>query len=351
MLKNFQGLSALRAWFIAEKRPLPWREVNSPYAVWISEVMLQQTQVSVVIPYFLRWMKLFPCVESLARAPLEIVIKQWEGLGYYSRVRNLHKGACVLKEKWGGVIPSSPEELSQIPGLGPYTIGAIRAFAFHQKTAAVDGNVMRVLSRYYALEDPIDTSATQKKMRVLADECLPNHEPWVIAEALIELGALICKKQPQCSICPLRSSCQAYSKGLTEKLPIKKPRISITNLHRVVPILTEGQNYLIRRVPEGQVMGGLHEFPYFEVDDHRMEIAQVECLLREIFATKGTLIDTLPQIRHGFTRFDVRLYPYLFQVPYFSAPLGCFWASSAEIGTLSFSSGHRRILAALRLAS
>ena len=187
----------LLEWFEANKRVFPWREHPTPYRVWISEVMLQQTRAQVVVSYFDRWMKRFPNVEALAAAPIEEVIKIWEGLGYYSRARNLHKGAQEIVRKHGGRIPNTREALLELPGLGPYTAGAILSFGFHQRATAVDGNVLRVLSRFGWIAEDIGKIAARRKIEALAESLLDEKKPWVSAEALIELGATICLPQPR----------------------------------------------------------------------------------------------------------------------------------------------------------
>lgn len=183
--------SALHQWFREMNRPFPWRENPNPYRVWISEVMLQQTRASVVIPYFERWMELFPGPHVLARAPLEEVIKAWEGLGYYGRARHLHEGARQIVHQFNGLLPSKREQLEKIKGLGPYMVNAILSFAFHQRAAAVDGNVSRVLARHFMIEDDIARHATKKRIQAFADEVLDIKKPWITAEALIELGATL----------------------------------------------------------------------------------------------------------------------------------------------------------------
>src|ERR1700722_10190653 len=181
----FFDIDSLKDWFVREKRDLPWRENPSPYAVWISEVMLQQTQASVVIPYFERWMARFPTVAVLAEASQGEVIKMWEGLGYYSRVRHLHQAAKDLMYRYAGDLPRTREGLEGIKGIGPYTRGAILSFAFHQKAAAVDGNVLRVLARYFAIEEEIEKA--KKSITELTESILPEEEPWIVMEGLIEL--------------------------------------------------------------------------------------------------------------------------------------------------------------------
>jgi A/G-specific adenine glycosylase len=175
----------LRSWFLSQRRDLPWRENTTPYAVWVSEIMLQQTQVAVVIPYFQRWMDKFPTICSLAAASIEEVIKEWEGLGYYARARNLHAGAQYVVKNHAGELPETEAELRKIKGLGDYTIGAIRSFAFNHKAATVDGNVLRVLARYYGISDDISKMKSVKKFQGLAQSLLPEIEPWIISESLM----------------------------------------------------------------------------------------------------------------------------------------------------------------------
>jgi A/G-specific adenine glycosylase len=177
MVFKERTLQSFTQWFKVNKRSFPWRENTSPYEVWVSEVMLQQTQASVVISYYLAWMKEFPNIDSLAQAPLEQVLKVWEGLGYYSRARRLHEAAKIISQQHGGILPKDENTLKTIPGIGPYTLGAIRSFAFHQKAAAVDGNVMRVLSRFLCIEEDISSLKVQKKIREYMYDLLPKNTP------------------------------------------------------------------------------------------------------------------------------------------------------------------------------
>lgn len=333
-------LVPLYQWFQNEKRPLPWRENPTPYAVWVSEVMLQQTQVAVVIPYFLKWMERFPTIEVLAKAPLDEVIKVWEGLGYYSRARNLHLGAKQVLETFNGELPNTEKELATIKGLGPYTIGAILSFAFHQKAAAVDGNVIRVLSRLLKIEEDISKPKTLNSLREKALEILPDHEPWIINEALIELGATICKKSPDCPNCPLKKSCQAHLHGVADKLPFKSKKIAITPLHRQVAVITSNNHFLIQKQPQGKVMSGLHEFFYFDAIDKTPFVKPI----KEKLNLEVKFERPLPQVKHGFTRYRVLLTPALLTTPTKTPIDGFQWVEKEKLKDLPFSSGHRKIL-------
>jgi A/G-specific adenine glycosylase len=286
----------LRSWFLSQKRDLPWRENPTPYAVWVSEVMLQQTQVSVVIPYFLRWMEKFPTIKSLAEAPIEEVIKEWEGLGYYTRVRNLHEGAHYVVKNHAGKLPSTAENLSKIKGLGAYTIGAILSFAFHQKAAAVDGNVLRVLSRYYSYHEDISKPKTVKKIREMAQLLLPDYEPWIISEALIELGATICARTPKCPECPLKNECKGYLEGNAHDLPVKSQKNPITSLFRGVTVIECEEQYLVVRGEKGKLMADLYQFPYFESDNFHVEIKNYQKWLYDKFKISADWQMSLPPV-------------------------------------------------------
>lgn len=332
-------------WFIEEKRDLPWRRDATPYAVWVSEVMLQQTQVAVVIPYFERWMQKFPSVEALAAAPLDTVIKAWEGLGYYSRARNLHAGACHVVKEHNGQLPSDPQNLAKIKGIGPYTVGAIRSFAFNQKAAAVDGNVMRVLMRYFHMQDDLADTKTSKKIWKLANDILPDDQPWVFSEALIELGATICTKKPSCFQCPLKNHCQSYRHGDVHNIPYKSIKQKTEKLFRAVAIIVSKDNrLLVKRIPSGKIMSDLHEFPFFEISNLGISeedmIKEIQCRLdlRVVFKQE------LPMIKHTFTKYNVSLFPRVFSCLHDKNVPECKWMDSLELSLAAFSSGHRRLL-------
>lgn len=323
----------LKNWFLQLRRSLPWRDQPTPYKVWISEIMLQQTQVSVVIPYFEKWMIHFPTIHDLAAAPIEHVLKLWEGLGYYSRARNIHEGARYLVREYGGVIPEDPEKLSAIKGIGPYTLGAILNFAFHKKAAAVDGNVERVLSRFFALE-----VASRKEIEKRVEEFLPDVEPWIVSEGMIELGALICAKKPKCSICPLSEHCLAHQQSRELEFPKGKKQTPITQLVRFVAVIRHGQQYLLKKGEKGEIMEDLYEFPFVEYQEGK----PAKQIFEAHFGITLREIAPLPEERHSFTRYRVRLIPYLFEAKEFNSLLS--WVDQDEVKKLPFSSGHRRIL-------
>lgn len=337
----------LKNWFLAEKRDLPWRIDPTPYGVWISEMMLQQTQVAVVIPYFERWMLRFPNIQKLAEASVDDVIKVWEGLGYYSRARYIHQGAIYLLKNHGGELPESEVELSKIKGLGIYTVGAIRSFAFHQKTAAVDGNVIRVIARYFMIEDDIAKTKTLATIRDIANEILPDEEHWINNEALIELGATVCGRKPKCGECPLRGSCRSYAQGVTDKLPYKSTKTTITHLYRTVAIVICGDMILVRKGKKGEIMSDLYEFPYFEATQEGILAQQMEGNLQKQFSFAATWQRSLPEVAHSFTRYRVKLMPMQFSCSTNPCIENYQWLTLSQLKEFAFSSGHRRILQTL----
>lgn len=324
---------------------LPWRTQEgapppSPYAVWISEIMLQQTQVAVVIPYFLRWMQQFRTIELLAEAPLDAVIKAWEGLGYYSRARNLHKAAQYLVTHHRGQLPETLEELLKLPGLGPYTASAIRAFAFHQKAAAVDGNVVRVMSRYLGIADSFATPRALRELEAHVLALLPDNEPWVVMEALIELGATVCRKQAQCALCPLRTHCQAYLHNQVEELPLPKKRVPIENLTRDVALVMCQGSILVKRCKKGGIMSDLHEFPS-QPKDAEASWPWTLFTQEELEERSHALLP----VTHSYTHYRVTLHPRHFVSRIQREVEDFFWHPIHLLERLAFSAGHRKLAA------
>lgn len=335
-------MKALHQWFLNNRRDFPWRVLPTPYRVWISEVMLQQTRASVVVPYFEKWMALFPNVEKLAEAPIEKVIKAWEGLGYYSRARNLHKGAQHIVKEFGGEIPAERAALESIPGLGPYTVGAILSFGFQKRAAAVDGNVARVLSRYLLIEENICKQKVRKKLFEQAEALLDPIEPWVTSEALIELGATICTPKPRCEACPIQSCCLALHHHKVDALPIKNEEKPVTELWRLVVWIEADDKVLVRKERAGRVMADLYEFPYFELKQNYCSEKEAINQVKKL-GLKVVMKQRLPVVCHTFTRYKAHLYPFRMATQEESVD-GYEWLPIEKLRDVPFSSGHRRIL-------
>jgi len=254
-------------WFSEEQRDLPWRKSNNPYKVWVSEVMLQQTRVDTVIPYYNRFLEKFPTIESFAEADEEAVLKIWEGLGYYSRVRNLHTAVKEVVEEYGGNVPDTLEEISKLKGVGPYTAGAVLSIAYGRPEPAVDGNVMRVLSRILLLKDDIAKASSRKIFEKAARELMYIENPSYFNQALMELGALICTPtSPACLLCPVREHCLAFNEGVQEELPVKTRKKSTRHEDLVSVVLTNKKGeILIRKRPNKGLLADLWEFPNLKI--------------------------------------------------------------------------------------
>jgi A/G-specific adenine glycosylase len=333
----------LRLWFLKNRRCLPWRDTNNSYYVWVSEVMLQQTQVDVVFPYFERFIKKFPTLFDLAKAPVEEVIKLWEGLGYYSRARHLHVGAKMIVEQFSGVLPPHKETLLKIKGIGPYTAAAILSFAFKMKAAAVDGNVLRVLARFFGIKQSIDDSRTIAMIEKKVIEFLPKERPYEVSEGLIELGALVCKKQaPNCFSCPLRSECVAFKRQITVQLPIRKKRPKTTLIKRLVLILECEECVLVQRNTQKKIMQDLYEFPYLEITKKPTKKDALQYL--SSLNIEAEFLGNHPMVQHSFTRFVAHLFPFSFRVREKKQIGHCDWIEKNQCHKKPFSSGHKKIL-------
>jgi A/G-specific adenine glycosylase len=332
----------LKRWFLQEKRDLPWRNNPTPYAVWISEVMLQQTQVATVLSYFENWFEKFPSIDALAASSLEDVIKAWEGLGYYSRARNIHAGAKFIIEHFQGKFPSNVEDMKKIKGLGPYTVNAIASFAFHKDLAPVDGNVFRVLTRYFHIEQDISSSKVQKQLRDLAQSILPKEDSWVHNEALIELGATICKKKPNCLECPLKHSCLSFKKGTASLLPINNKKTIVEKILRDVFVIVCEGNILIKKEKENKVMKDLHEFPYLDRNTFSEDISQITDEINQLWGISTSFKRFLKPETMSFTKYRLNLRPILFETKHI--PSHYMAVNLEEAMKLPFSSGPRRIL-------
>ncbi len=275
---------ALLDWFQAHARDLPWRCTNDPYAIWISEIMLQQTQVATVLPYYERWMQEVPSVQALAGLPEERLLKLWEGLGYYARARNLRKAALQILEKHDGVFPRNYEEVLALAGIGPYTAGAVCSIAFDQPVPAVDGNVARVLSRVFMLHGDLKASGASEKLFALAGELAkcaaglkrcakPVDRPCgKLTESLMELGALVCAPSvPDCPSCPLGALCGARQHNAVSRFPAKRSRPAATRHRLAVFVVTDGDGVLLRQRPASGPNAGFWELPSVEITGQRGE--------------------------------------------------------------------------------
>jgi A/G-specific adenine glycosylase len=307
--------SRLLAWAETGLRDLPWRRDRTPYRVWVSEIMLQQTRVETVIPYFGRWMVEFPTVWALAEADLGRALKCWEGLGYYARCRNLHRAAQIVVQEHGGSLPGSREELLALPGIGPYTVGAILSLAFGQDAAVLDGNVRRVLSRLYAIDDDPEEAAARHRLRQrlweLAEALVPPGRAGQFNEALMDLGAMICTPRgPRCPACPLNEVCRAYATGDPEGYPPPRRRAPTPHYEVTAGVIWRGEKLLLAQRPLDGLLGGMWEFPGGKQEPGE---TLVECLERELGEELDIEVDVgqqLTVVHHAYTHFRVTVYAF-----------------------------------------
>lgn len=252
-------------WYKKEARNLPWRETKNPYKIWLSEVILQQTRVDQGMKYYQKFVSTYPDIAGLANAPLDEILLLWQGLGYYSRARNLHAAANYIVEKYNGNFPAEVDELKKIKGIGDYTAAAIASFAFKISVPVVDGNVFRVLSRYFEISDPIDTPVGKKKILELATSVMNSNEPDIHNQAMMELGALVCKpKQPVCNLCPLMYSCGANINQTFAKYPVKKVKVKQRKRYFYYLIIELENEMLIEKRKEQDIWQDLYQFPLLE---------------------------------------------------------------------------------------
>jgi A/G-specific adenine glycosylase len=301
----------LLQWYRSNARQLPWRGMTDPYAVWVSEIMLQQTRVETVIDYFQRWMQRFPTLQALAAADRQEVLAVWEGLGYYRRAHNLHQAACIVVEEHGGRIPSDLKALQSLPGIGVYTAAAIAAIAFGQDEIALDGNLRRVIARLIDLNTDPRSSDGENRLRQWAKTALPPGWASEFNQALMDLGAMICiPKSPRCQDCPLLTDCRAYSKGTQAERPIRPPRRKTPHYTISAAVILQRDRVLLGLRPETDLLGGLWEFPGGKVEEG--ETLQ-QALEREIEEELALSIEPGPEIGiypHAYTHFRITLHAF-----------------------------------------
>jgi len=328
----------LLQWYHRSARELPWRSVLTPYRTWISEIMLQQTQVDTVIPYFDRWMERFPNVSSLAEADEQDVLNLWEGLGYYSRARNLYKAARIIHEEMGDQLPDSQEELEKLPGIGPYTAAAIASIAFDRNVATVDGNIRRVFSRLYDLTDPLRSPESERRIWALAEENLPKGQASVYNQALMDLGATVCTpRTPDCTCCPILADCRARALGVQDERPVKPPRKKIPHLTVTAAVIRRDGRVLLSQRPAGGLLGGLWEFPGGTKEDSDPDLPA--CLRREIQEELGVQVAVGAPFgiyKHAYTHFKITLHAFLCQLEIGAEPQpidsdGLVWVKLSEL--------------------
>jgi len=308
-----QFRSKLLKWFDQHGRKhLPWQVNKTPYRVWLSEIMLQQTQVSTVIPYFLRFLQRFPDIHSLARAHDDEVLHLWAGLGYYSRARNLHRAAQLIVEQYAGNFPNTLAELIDIPGIGVSTAGAILAFAFNQRATILDGNVKRVLARLYGITAPINEKKIENKLWEMADNYTPTNRIADYTQAMMDLGATVCiRGKPKCDACPISKYCLALQKGIAAQLPAKKATKALPLQTATFFIFKQGTRILLQKRPPVGIWGGLWSLPEMPGKPNKKNIRQ---FCEKHYQLTFSDYEVLPVFRHTFSHYHLEIHPILIAV-------------------------------------
>jgi len=341
-------------WFAANARDLPWRRTHDPYAIHVSEIMLQQTQVKTVIPFWERWMRELPTVEAAAQEPSDKIHKLWEGLGYYTRVRNLQKAAQIIMEQHGGEFPENFDEVLALPGIGRYTAGAICSIAFNQPTPILDGNVIRVLTRVFAIAENPKEKQTNMRLWQLAEELVQNSKFKIqnskpgcshLNQSLMELGALVCTpRNPQCRICPVQKLCVAFKENRVEEFPNLGKREAATTRHCIAFVMEHAGKFLVRQRPAGIVNAHLWEFPNVEIATAKPHAAE---LCKTAFGIAPSEVHRLCMVIHSITRYRITLEAY--RVPMKQVPKQTtgIWLTPEAMQSLAFTSAHRKVLRVL----
>ncbi len=293
------------SWYDSNQRVLPWRESRDPYHIWISEIMLQQTRVETVIPFYNRFIKTLPNINALAKASEDLLYKLWEGLGYYSRVRNLKKAANQIISDFNGELPQDRKELETLLGIGPYTSGAISSIAFNKRNAAVDGNVLRIFARLYKIEESIKDISVKNDIKDKVETLLPHSRIGDFNQGLMEIGATIClpNGQPKCVLCPLNENCEAFRLGKTSKIPIKNTKKKTPVYNKTVLLLTYGDKYAIEKRPDTGLLQSMYQFPLLE---GHLDESQVQ----ELFKENSLDIKRLENSKHKFSHLSWNMIAY-----------------------------------------
>lgn len=345
----------LLTWFAAHQRPLPWRRTYTPYHIWISEIMGQQTQMERVAEYFTRWIALFPDIAAVVAAPEQIILKAWEGLGYYSRARNIQKAARQMLATNDGEIPAHHEQLLALPGIGPYTAAAILSIAFNQPYPLLDANVERLFARLADIDSPLKQKTTQKRLRGLATALLHREDPRNFNQGLMELGALVCTpKRPDCGICPVQLHCRAYLADTVDLRPLPSPRQQRIDITMACGIIRNGPLFFIQQRLPDDIWGGLWEFPGGRLQEKE---TPMQAAVREVEEETGwSVTDLTPftTVIHHYTRYRVTLHSFFCSLPppvsepKLTAASQCSWVPLSKLSDFPFPAGHRLLVTALQ---
>ncbi len=341
----------LNAWYRKNARDLPWRRTKDPYKIWISEIMLQQTTVAAVIPYYEKWIKNFPTVYEAASAPLQKILRAWQGLGYYTRAKNIHKSAQIIAQEYHGKIPQDPQALRKLPGFGPYTVGAVLSIAFNERRPIIDANVRRVIMRQNATVGPAEPSQDRGILAFL-DQVMPKKENNIFNQALMELGALICHNgEPRCRICPVRSTCRAYHMGKQAAIPTSKKRV-IKEIDAVIALIKRDKKYFIQRRPAKGLFADLWEFPGGKIEKGESSKTALYREILEELKAEVQSVNFLFNVQQFYTQFKANLHVWSCELKtYPKADKVHKWVSQENFHRYPMPSGSVKIIKRLTTAN
>lgn len=344
---------ALLEWFRGSNRQLPWRKTYDPYHVWISEIMLQQTQMERGVQYFTRWLERFPDITAVAEAEEHEILKHWEGLGYYARARNLHAAAKILSEQYGGIIPCDPDELRSLPGIGPYTAAAVSSIACNTDIPVVDANVLRVYARLFDIDGSVKAGPSRRKIEKLAWRMLPTGQARIFNQALMDFGGLVClPRVPDCRRCPLRSHCLALQRGTVQDRPVTGNGKKTILIEMATGVLEREGKLFIQQRNSDDIWGGLWEFPGGQLEQGE---APAEAVVREYLEETGFRVAVcreITSVTHFYTRYKVVLHCFACRLienrsqyePRLTAAQDYRWVLPEDISRYGFPAGHRKML-------
>ncbi|MFP5213427.1 MAG: A/G-specific adenine glycosylase [Acidobacteriota bacterium] len=344
----------LLRWFDVNQRALPWRKSHTPYETWISEIMLQQTQIKTMLPFYHRWMARFPDIRSVAIAQEEEILKYWEGMGYYLRARNIHKTARIVMDEFGGVFPREYGAVRSLPGIGRYTAGAVMSFAYNGDYPVVDGNVERIFARLFNIATPVKEPSTHEFIWKIAGELLPQGKARRFNQALMDLGAIAClPRRPDCPKCPITSLCESHRLGVENERPVPGRKKVLVEIDVAVGVLERNGRLFIQKRPPTGLMAHLWEFPGGKVEEGETPEEALVRELREELEIDVRCAEKITVIRHGYTSFKVALHAFRCTLadpsrePVLRTAVEGRWVSREELSDYAFPAANRKLIGML----
>ncbi len=339
----------LLIWYRNNARDLPWRKDKDAYKIWVSEIMLQQTRVEAVRDYFNRWIDRFPTIESLAEASEQEVLTYWQGLGYYTRARHLLAGVREVCADYGRKVPDNITAIQRLPGVGEYTAGAIASIAYNQPVPAIDGNVLRIFSRLFGIEDDITKQAAKCKIDCLIRAHIPSRQPGDFNQSLMDLGAMVCiPRQPRCHLCPLSNLCEAYTREIQDVLPVRAPKKLPQPVVLIAGLIKRESSYLVRQRPATGLLANMWEFPAVELAERETTLNQLKATIRNDLYQEVCIGEKIFHYIHAFShrKWDISFYNCQWLAGNDLPPAAC-WLDISKLNTVPWAGPHRKVATAI----